>query len=58
LPVGRVGLFSCLVGPVGTAMSALLLGTALSSLDLVALAMVVGAVLLPSLLAWRQRSPP
>jgi drug/metabolite transporter (DMT)-like permease len=26
LPVGRVGLFSCLVGPVGTAMAALLLG--------------------------------
>ncbi|HEU0158163.1 MAG TPA: DMT family transporter [Hyphomicrobiaceae bacterium] len=54
LPVGRAGLFSCLVGPVGTAMAALLLGTELSSLDLVALAMVVGAVLLPSLLAWRR----
>ena len=54
LPVGRVGLFSCLVGPVGTAMAALLLGTELSTLDLVALAIVVGAVLLPSLLAWSQ----
>jgi drug/metabolite transporter (DMT)-like permease len=55
LPVGRVGLFSCLVGPVGTAMSALLLGTELSRLDLVALGLVVGAVLLPSLLG---RRPP
>ena len=54
LPVGRVGLFSCLVGPVGTAMAALLLGTKLSTLDLVALAIVVGAVLLPSVLAWSQ----
>lgn len=54
LPVGRVGLFSCLVGPVGTAMAALLLGTELSTLDLVALAIVVGAVLLPSVLAWSQ----
>jgi drug/metabolite transporter (DMT)-like permease len=50
LPVGRMGLFSCLVGPVGTAISALLLGTELSRLDLVALGLVVGAVLLPSLL--------
>ena len=54
LPVGRVGLFSCLVGPVGTAMAALLLGTELSTLDLVALAIVGGAVLLPSVLAWSQ----
>lgn len=54
LPVGRVGLFSCLVGPVGTAMAALLLGTKLSTLDLVALAIVGGAVLLPSVLAWSQ----
>jgi drug/metabolite transporter (DMT)-like permease len=57
LPVGRVGLFSCLVGPVGTAMAALLLGTELSTLDLVALAIVVGAVLLPSVLAWSQAPP-
>ena len=57
LPVGRVGLFSCLVGPVGTAMSALLLGTELSGLDLVALGLVVGAVLLPSLLARRSHMP-
>jgi drug/metabolite transporter (DMT)-like permease len=58
LPVGRVGLFSCLVGPVGTAMSALLLGTELSRLDLAALAMVMGAVALPAVLARRHRSPP
>ena len=31
LPVGRMGLFSCLVGPIGTAMSALLLGTKVSA---------------------------
>jgi hypothetical protein len=35
-------------------MAALLLGTELSTLDLVALAIVVGAVLLPSVLAWSQ----
>jgi drug/metabolite transporter (DMT)-like permease len=57
LPVGRVGLFSCLVGPVGTAMSALLLGTELSRLDLVALGLVVGAVLLPSLRGRRTPAP-
>jgi hypothetical protein len=50
-----MGLFSCLVGPVGTAISALLLGTKVSALDLVALAIVLGAVLLPSLIAWRAR---
>jgi drug/metabolite transporter (DMT)-like permease len=55
MSVGRMGLFSCLVGPVGTAISALLLGTKVSALDLVALAMVLGAVLLPSLIAWRGR---
>ncbi len=55
LPVGRVGLFSCLVGPIGTAMSALLIGTEVSTLDLVALALVIGAVLLPSLLGYRAR---
>src|SRR5262245_29520008 len=51
MPVGRMGLFSSLVGPVGTAISALLLGTKVSALDLAALAMVLGAVLLPSLIA-------
>jgi len=55
MPVGRMGLFSCLVGPVGTALSALLLGTKVSALDLVALAMVLGAVLLPTLITWRGR---
>ena len=55
LPVGRVGLFSCLVGPIGTAMSALLIGTKVSTLDLVALALVIGAVLLPSLIGYRAR---
>jgi drug/metabolite transporter (DMT)-like permease len=57
LPVGRVGLFGCLVGPAGTAMSALLVGTELSPLDLMALGLVVLAVLLPSLVAGRRRTP-
>jgi drug/metabolite transporter (DMT)-like permease len=50
LPVGRMSLFGSLVAPVGTAMSAALLGTYVGTLDLVALAAVVAAVLLPSLL--------
>jgi drug/metabolite transporter (DMT)-like permease len=56
LPVGRMSLFSCLVAPIGTAMSAALLGTEVSALDLAALAGVVLAVLLPSL-AGRARRP-
>jgi drug/metabolite transporter (DMT)-like permease len=55
MPVGRMGLFSCLVGPVGTAIAALLLGTKVSAADGVALAIVLGAVLLPSLIGWRAR---
>jgi len=54
MPVGRMGLFSCLVGPIGTAIAALLLGTEVSALDLTALAMVLGAVLLPSLTGSRR----
>ena len=49
LPVGRMSLFSCLVAPFGTAMSAALLGTHVSTLDLVALGAVIVAVMLPSL---------
>jgi drug/metabolite transporter (DMT)-like permease len=53
LPVGRMGLFNCLVGPIGTALSALLIGTEVSPLDGLALAMVIVAVLLPSLVGGR-----
>jgi drug/metabolite transporter (DMT)-like permease len=49
MPVGRMGLFSALVGPIGTAVSALVVGTEVSRIDLIALAVVLGAVLLPSL---------
>jgi drug/metabolite transporter (DMT)-like permease len=56
LPVGRTSLFTCLVGPIGTAMSAILIGTHVSMLDLVALAFVIGAVLLPWLV--RPRAAP
>src|SRR5262249_21068181 len=53
LPVGRMGLYNCLVGPIGTALSALLIGTEVSPLDGLALAMVIVAVLLPSLVGGR-----
>ena len=53
LPVGRMGLFNCLVGPIGTALSALVIGTEVSALDGLALAMVIVAVLLPSLVGGR-----
>lgn len=56
LPVGRMSLFSCLVAPIGTAMSAALLGTHVSMLDLVALGMVIVAVILPSLVDRRSRA--
>jgi drug/metabolite transporter (DMT)-like permease len=55
LPVGRMSLFSCLVAPIGTAMSTVLLGTHVSALDLVALGLVMLAVLLPSLVDRRSR---
>jgi drug/metabolite transporter (DMT)-like permease len=57
LPVGRVGLFSCLWAPSGPPWPRCSWATELSTLDLVALAIVVGAVLLPSVLAWSQAPP-
>jgi len=56
LPVGRMSLFSCLVAPIGTAMSAALLGTHVSTLDLAALGAVIVAVLLPSIVDRRSRA--
>jgi drug/metabolite transporter (DMT)-like permease len=56
LPVGRMSLFSCLVAPIGTAMSAVLLATHVSLLDLLALGVVIFAVMLPSLVDRRRRA--
>jgi drug/metabolite transporter (DMT)-like permease len=49
LPVGRMSLLGCLTGPLGAIMSAVLLGTHVSVLDLLAVGLVVFAVALPSL---------
>lgn len=49
LPVGRMSLLGCLVAPVGTAISAVLLGTHVSALDIAGISVVVLAVALPSL---------
>jgi len=49
IPVARMALFSCLVGPIGTAMSALLLGTRVTIADLGAIALVMLAVALPTM---------
>ena len=49
LPVGRLSLLGCLVAPVGTAISAIFLGTHVSALDAAGIAVVVLAVALPSL---------
>jgi drug/metabolite transporter (DMT)-like permease len=53
LPVGRTSLLGCLVAPVGTAISAIFLGTQVSALDLAAISVVVVAVALPSVVARR-----
>ncbi|HJQ55991.1 MAG TPA: DMT family transporter [Vineibacter sp.] len=59
MPVGRMALFGCAVGPVGTALSALVFGTTVTLLDMAAIALVMAAVALPSLLdLWRGRSLP
>jgi drug/metabolite transporter (DMT)-like permease len=49
LPVGRMSLLGCLVAPVGTAISAVFLGTHVSPLDIAGISVVVLAVALPSL---------
>lgn len=58
MPVGRMALFGCAVGPVGTALSALVFGTTVTALDMAAIALVMAAVALPSLVdLWLGRSP-
>jgi len=47
LPVARTALFSCLVGPIGTALSAMILGSAVSPTDIAAILLVMLAVALP-----------
>ena len=49
IPVGRMSLLTCLGAPVGTAISAIFLGTHVSRFDLAAITLVVFAVALPSL---------
>jgi len=49
LPVGRMSLLGCLTVPLGAMLSAVLLGTHVSALDLFAVGLVVFAVALPSL---------
>jgi len=48
LPVGRMSLLGCLTAPLGAILSAALLGTHVSALDLLAVGLVVFAVALPS----------
>lgn len=58
MPVGRMSLYGCAVGPVGTALSALVFGTTVTLTDMAAIALVMVAVALPSLTdLWRGRSP-
>jgi drug/metabolite transporter (DMT)-like permease len=51
MPVGRVSLFPPLVGPVGTVMAALLLGEHVSVTDGMAIAVILFAAMLPTLVA-------
>jgi drug/metabolite transporter (DMT)-like permease len=55
LPVGRMSLLGCLTAPLGAMLSAVFLGTRVSMLDAIAVGIVVVAVALPSLAAWRSR---
>jgi drug/metabolite transporter (DMT)-like permease len=53
LPVGRMSLLGCLSAPLAAMLSALLLGTEVSRLDMLALGLVIFAVALPSLVDLR-----
>jgi len=53
LPVARMSLLGSLVAPVGAAISAVLLGTPVSPMDALAIAMVMTAVALPYLFSQR-----
>src|SRR6476661_804451 len=54
LPVGRMSLLGCLTAPLGAMLSALLLGTQVSTLDLFAVCLVISAVSLPVLVQLRR----
>ena len=56
LPVGRMSLLGCLTAPLGATLSALLLGTKVSGVDILAVCLVIFAVALPSVV--RLRSGP
>jgi len=55
LPVGRMSLLGCLTAPLGAMLSAMLLGTEVSTLDMLALGLVICAVALPALVQRRSR---
>jgi len=57
LPVGRMSLLGCLTAPFGAMLSAILLGTEVSTWDVLGLGLVVVAVALPSLVQWIRKSP-
>jgi DME family drug/metabolite transporter len=54
LPVGRMGLMGCLVAPIGTLISAALLGTTVALVDLAAIVVVIAAVAMPALVRRRE----
>lgn len=58
IPVGRMSLLTCLGAPVGTAISAIFLGTHVSPLDLVGIGIVVFAVALPALIGEKRKRLP
>ena len=53
LPVGRMSLLGCLTAPLGATLSAFVLGTEVSRLDVAAVALVISAVALPTLMRGR-----
>jgi drug/metabolite transporter (DMT)-like permease len=57
LSVARMSLLSCLSAPLGVTLSALLLGTRISALDVGAIGIVIAAVALPALFQLRKRRP-
>jgi drug/metabolite transporter (DMT)-like permease len=56
LPVGRMSLLGCLTAPLGAMLSAVLLDTDVSSLDVFAVILVISAVARPSLVQLRVRA--
>lgn len=52
-----MSLLGCLTAPFGATLSAIVLGTKVSTLDMVALGLVICAVALPSLVQWMRNGP-